>query len=105
MTRLLRTSTSLLTALALSAALVVVCPCPAEATEDHGCCASEGISAADSCCDAAAAVQDESLAPALTTVVPAGASLSAVAPEPVAPAAESPAPVPSAFRSPPVLRI
>jgi hypothetical protein len=105
MSKTLRTSTSLLAALALIATVAVVCPCPAEATEDHGCCASEGISTADSCCDAAAAVQDETLAPAVTTVVPAGALPSAAAPEPLAQAVEHPAPAPAAFRSPPVLRI
>lgn len=110
MTKFLRTSTSLLASLALIATLAVVCPCPASEAEasagDHGCCASEGISAADSCCDAAAVPQDGTLAPTVPpTVAPAGLVLPALAPEPTGGGAEHRSPAPDAFRSPPILRI
>jgi hypothetical protein len=111
MTKFLRASTSLLASLALIATLVVVCPCPAGASDEprtgaHDCCASEGITTADSCCDAGAAVQEGALVPAAATTLalPVGVQ-SATVSHATAQVVEHPAPAPSAFRSPPILRI
>ncbi|HET7292668.1 MAG TPA: hypothetical protein VFM88_09595 [Vicinamibacteria bacterium] len=51
-------------AMALLSGLVVLCPCPvpAQASDDHGCCASEGIRAATTCCPATQAPDASDLA-------------------------------------------
>ena len=102
-----RRPVSLLTALLLVAASVVLCPCaPAPSTtRAHDCCAKEGISALATCCqEAPAAHPDATSAHAVPPDAPATQPVQfALAEAPLA--VEQTAPSPAVFVSPPVLRI
>jgi hypothetical protein len=102
-----RRSTSLLTALLLVVASVVLCPCApaASTTRAHDCCAGEGISALATCCqDTPAAHPDGTSVHAVPPDAPAAQFVHFALAE-TRLAVEQTAPSPAVFVSPPVLRI